>query len=89
MGDFTQQLGESGHRGMEYLEWQTEYMDAIMETDPVKLREKIHRAEYALFRRSQSPERSIGDAERQAMANAASALRVLMVEVLGYPDSRK
>jgi len=72
-----------------YPEWQAEYRAALMETDPLKLREKIHVAEDALFRRSQSPERPIDDSERLAMKDAASALRILLVGVLGYPDSRK
>jgi hypothetical protein len=89
MGDLTQQPQplHFGYRDLEYPEWKREYVAAIMETDPLKLQHKIHLAQDALLRRSQSPERH--DPERQAMKNATDALRFLLVEVLGHPDSRK
>ena len=91
MGDLTQDphAVEIGYHDLEYPEWKREYVAAIMETNPLKLRHKIHLAEDALFRRSQSPERPIDDAERQAMKNATDALRFLLVEALGYRDLPK
>jgi hypothetical protein len=74
---------------MEYPAWQAEYAAAIVETDPAKLKSKIELAEVALFRRAKELSTPPDDPERLAMRDAASALRVLLVQVLGYPDLPK
>jgi len=55
----------------------------------VKLKAKIEAAEAALFYRSQQADNPPDDQERQAMRDAAGALRVLLVNVLGYPEFPK
>jgi hypothetical protein len=65
--------------------WQQECLAAINERDPELLKEKILAAELAIFERALQLNGSNDDAERGAMKHAARSLRVLMVNVLGYP----
>ena len=39
--------------GITYPEWQPEFVAAITETDPVRMKDKIDAAEFAIFRRAQ------------------------------------
>lgn len=71
------------------LEWQSEYRSMLMETDPAKLKDKIERTELAMFLRAQELKTPDTDPERQAMRDAANALRVLLDTVLKYPSLRK
>lgn len=87
MGDTLE--GPNDPNGISYPEWQPEFVAAITETDPVRLKEKIAAAEFAIFQRAQKLAPNGHEDEREAMRNAASALRGLLISVLGYPDSTK
>jgi len=68
-------------------EWQSEYEAALLETDPQKLSELIHKAEAAIFNRLQALNTgSDGHIEHAALSDAAETLRRLQIEILGYPD---
>jgi hypothetical protein len=71
-----------------FAEWEPLYQAALLETDPEKLRQRILLVEEAIYMRSQAIHSSNGDdkAERDAMADAMRALRVIQVEKLEYPD---
>jgi hypothetical protein len=62
----------------EEYEWQTEYRSALMETDMGIFRDKVQRAALGVFLRLQELNPPVGDAERQALKDAAGALRVLV-----------
>ena len=67
-------------------DWQREFEAALLEIDPPKLLERVKAAEAAIFLRQQSlvdsPEERL---ERQAMADAMRALRVVQRKKLDYP----
>jgi hypothetical protein len=77
----------SSSRNMLYPDWQNEYQAALLELDDKKLFERVQAAETAIFNRLQaiSGELDCG-AERQAIDDALSALRILKRERLGFPD---
>jgi hypothetical protein len=59
-------------------EWEPQYRAALLEVDPAKLLERVAAAEVAIRRRMQAIfGRADGDAERQAIGKALSALSVL------------
>ena len=68
-------------------QWQKAYEDAMVELSSSKLPERISEAEAAIFVRLQalvnSPD---GEAERQAIAGALEALRILKRDKLAFPD---
>jgi len=73
-----------------YPEWQHEYRAALLEVDQIKLFERVATAETAIYKRLQQiVQSSDHQAERQAIEEALSALRVLMKEKLGFPDWEK
>jgi hypothetical protein len=73
-----------------YPEWQREYRAALMELDPKKMLERVTGAETAIFKRLQTISRSADNhAERQAIEDALTGLRVLKRENLGFPDWQK
>ena len=73
-----------------YPEWQGEYRAALMELDPKKMLERVAAAETAIFKRLQTMSRSSDNhAERQAIEDALTGLRVLKKENLGFPDWQK
>jgi hypothetical protein len=73
-----------------YPEWQREYRAALMELDPQKMLERVTGAETAIFKRLQTISRSADNhAERQAIEDALTGLRVLKRENLGFPDWQK
>ena len=73
-----------------YPEWQAEYQAALVELDPKTLFERVTAAETSIFNRLQAVSRnSDGHAERQAIEDALSALRVLKRDNLGFPDWEK
>ena len=72
---------------MRYPEWQGPFQEALLEIDREKLQSKMMKAEEAIFDRLQQlAGTSDSEAERQAIEDAISALRVLKTEKLNYPD---
>jgi MoxR-like ATPase len=70
-----------------YPEWQNEYAAALVELDREKLAERVAASETAIFNRLQAISQSSDHhAERQAIKDALTALRVLKRESLGFPD---
>ena len=70
--------------------WQNEYAAALLEPDPLKLRELVEAAETAIYKRLQQiSHNSEHSAERQAIENAVKNLRVLKRDALGFPDWEK
>ena len=73
-----------------YPHWQNEYQAALVEVDRKKLPERVAASETTIFNRlqviAQSPDHQ---AERQAIEDALTALRVLKRESLGFPDWEK
>jgi len=88
----TQQQGTSSS-DLPYPAWQPEYRAALLEVDPKKLLELVHAAEGAIFNRlqelAQSSDSPDNKAERQAIQDALSNLRVLQREKLSFPDWKK
>ena len=72
---------------LKFPEWQQLYRAAVIETDHEKLEERVTYAENAIFTRLQSIA-SADDhhAERHAIQDALTALRVLKRERLSFPD---
>jgi len=73
-----------------YPEWQREYRAALLELNPKKMQERVTAAETVIFKRLQAMSRSADDhAERQAIEDALTGLRILKRENLGFPDWQK
>ena len=73
-----------------YPQWQNEYAAALLETNPQELSGRVEAAETAIFNRIQTISQSSDhQAERQAIEDALTALRVLKRENLGFPDWEK
>lgn len=68
-----------------YPSWQPQYLSAVRELDPERLKVKISTAKEALFRRGMELKTAADNPERIAMRDATRELRTLMVSVLGYP----
>ena len=72
---------------LKFPSWQQAYQDALIETTPEQLNQRVLKAEAALFTRLQALSDSRdGDDERQAIDDAMRSLRVIQVKKLGYPD---
>ena len=75
---------------LRYPAWQIEYEASVSESDPMKLIERVHSAEAAIFTRlqqlAQSPESADHHAEQQAIADALTTLRILKRDKLNFPD---
>ena len=72
---------------MRYPEWQGPFQEALLEIDREKLQSKMMKAEEAIFERLQQlAGTSDSEAERQAIGDAISALKILKTEKLNYPD---
>jgi hypothetical protein len=72
---------------LRYPAWQQQYQDALVEGDPAKLLERVAEAEAAIFSRLQTlSENPDGRAEREAIQDAITALRVVKRETLAVPD---
>jgi hypothetical protein len=75
---------------LSYPEWQQDYQAALLELDREKLRERVAAAETAIFKRLQAMSQdSDSHAERQAIEDALTNLRVLKRDSLGFPDWQK
>lgn len=81
---------DSSCANVRYPAWQREYEASLHELDPRRLFERVHSAEAAIFNRlqelAQNPEGADHRAERQAITDALSALRVLKRDKLNFPD---
>ena len=88
----TQQQGTSSS-DVSYPAWQPEYKAALLELDPKKLRERVQAAEEAIFNRlqelAQNSNSQENKAERQAIEDALTNIRVLQRDKLGFPDWKK
>src|SRR5438477_12801652 len=83
----TSKSRENPMDAMRYPEWQGSFQEALLEIDREKLQSKMMKAEEAIFERLQQlAGTSDSEAERQAIEDAISALRVLKTEKLNYPD---
>ena len=72
---------------LRYPEWQRPYQAALLEVDPKKLGERVAETEAAIFKRLQQLSNSQdGQAERQLIQGAISALKILKRESLKFPD---
>jgi hypothetical protein len=72
---------------LRYPEWQLEYQDVLLETEPKKLAKRVADAEVAIFRRLQElSESHEGQAERWAIREAAHGLWAVKRDRLGFPD---
>jgi hypothetical protein len=72
---------------LKYPEWQKPYEDALLEVDREKLKEKLLKAEAAIFLRLQQLANSPDShAERQAIDDVISGMKVLKSRQLDYPD---
>ncbi len=69
--------------------WQEPLQEALVETNPDKLRERVAEAEAAIFVRLQSlAQSSNGAVEKQALQDASQLLLSLKKEALKFPDWR-
>lgn len=72
---------------LKYPEWQEPLREALLELDKDRLKARVAAAETAIFNRLQAISQSGGNqAEREAIEDALSCLRVLKREKLDYPD---
>lgn len=70
-------------------EWQTIVQQAVVESDPEKLRAKIAEAESLIFVRLQAIGQDVTkNEERSALHDASNTLLTLKREVLKFPDWR-
>jgi hypothetical protein len=71
-------------------DWQRHLQAALRETHPQKVQQRVFSLEEAIVRRQEflayAPDT---EAEKQALADAARALRVIQVEKLQYPHWNK
>jgi hypothetical protein len=73
-----------------YPQWQNEYEAAFLEPEPEKLSERVQAAETAIYERLQQiSQNAEHHTERQVIADALAALRVLKRDELGFPDWEK
>jgi hypothetical protein len=79
-------LSESS-TALRYPAWEREYETALLECDPAKLFSRVAQAEAAIFHRLQALN-LCGDehAERHAIEDAITVLRVVKRESLAFPD---
>jgi hypothetical protein len=72
---------------LRYPAWQRPYQAALLEVDLKKLAEHVAEAEAAIFKRLQQlSESQDGQAERQVIQGAISALKILKRDSLNFPD---
>jgi hypothetical protein len=77
----------STSQNIKYPHWQREFEAALLEGDPLTLRQRVDAAEAAIFLRSQAlVESAQGYGEQQAISDAIRSLRAIQREKLGYPD---
>jgi len=70
-------------------EWQAPVREALVETNPDKLKKRVAEAEAAIFLRLQAlAQSSNGAVEKQALQDASQLLLALKKEALKFPDWR-
>ena len=70
-------------------EWKKPLQEALVELDPQKLKDKVAKAEAAIFLRLQTLSRNSDEvAGKQALQDASLLLLSLKTEVLKFPDWR-
>ena len=75
---------QAGH--YKYPEWERPFQEALLEFDSRRLKERVAAAEAKIFKRLHVISGSQnGLAERQAIADALSSLRVLKRDILKFP----
>jgi hypothetical protein len=75
---------EKGPGSIKYPEWQQPFQEALLELNRQRLKERVAVAEKAIVRRLQSISlEQASEAERVALADALSSLRVLKKEIVG------
>ena len=75
---------------LKYPKWRSEFEEAIVEFDPEKLVDKVKKFELAVFVRLQELAcNSDHHDERQAIADALSAVLEVKRDKLSYPDWKK
>ena len=73
-----------------YPEWQNLLLEALVELDTDKLKDRVAAAETAIFKRLQSISQTTDhQAERQAIDDALISLRFLKRNFLNFPDWEK
>ena len=73
-----------------YPHWQNEYAEALLETNPQNLFERVEAAEAAIFNRLQHLSQDFDSfTERQVIEDALHSLRVLKRDELTFPDWEK
>jgi hypothetical protein len=73
-----------GTEDIEYPEWQNIFQEALLELNRERLKERVAAAEAAIARRLQSiSQERDSEAERLALADALSSLRILKKESSG------
>ena len=65
---------------VKYATWEPEYLAALTETDPLKLKEKVHDAQAALIARGMDKTNPPDEAEKQALVDAQGAMRSLLMQ---------
>ena len=76
-------------QGTKYPKWEPEYVSALTEIDSLKLKERIHIAQAALMVRSMDKANPPDQAERQAIQDAESAMRTLLLQINGAANHAK
>ena len=67
--------------------WQQAYAEALRETNPSKLREKISACEMTIVQRMEELSGGAGaEAEQESIKRAAQGLRILKRDKLRWPD---
>ena len=80
-------MAEHNTATLKFPEWQQHYLAALTEVDRKKLMDRLTDAENAIFHRRQSiAQDGNHHAERKAIEDALSAMRVLKRERLDFPD---
>jgi len=73
---------------LKFPEWQTPYLEALVETDQWKLVERVDLAEMAILSRLEAIQSSSDRAEKQAIEDALSGLSVLKTETVKFKRSQ-
>jgi hypothetical protein len=80
--------GSAERDGLKYPEWQVPLQELILEFDRAQLHQKMQRVEALIYDRFQQLQNGSGShtAEREALNDAISLLRVIKRDKLDFPD---
>jgi hypothetical protein len=73
---------------LKFPEWQTPYLQALVETDQRKLVGRVELAESAILMRLKTIQSGSDRAEKQAIEDALSGLSVLKMETVKFKSSQ-